>query len=103
MSAAVPTPTERARKSHLTLLRALQEPGRQMALATAMGVSESTISRLKNEHAEAFCAMAAHLGFKLVPSEHRCVNPETFAAFELLFAKAMSLTSPGRLVFEDGD
>ncbi|MFT3720399.1 AsnC family protein [Pseudorhodoferax sp.] len=101
MSAAAPTPQERARKAHVTVLRALQEPGRQVALATALGVSESTVSRFKTEQLEQLCAFLAHLGMKIVPSTHRCIDPKTFDAFEVLFSKAMSMTTPARLIFED--
>ena len=103
MSASSPTVSERARKSHVTVLRALQEPGRQVALATAMGVSESTVSRIKTEQLEQFCNLVAHLGLKLVPAEYRCVDEKTFGAFQILWEKAMSQTSAAKLIFEDGD
>ena len=45
----------------------------------------------------------AHLGIKCVPSDYQCVDPKTFAAFEVLYEKAMSQTSPARLIFEDAD
>lgn len=101
MSAVSPTPAERARKTHLVVLRALQEPGRAVATATALAVSESTISRFKNEHLELFSQILTHLGLKVVPADHQCVDPKTFMAFEVLWDRAMSMTSPSRLIFED--
>lgn len=48
------------------VLQVLQEPGTQAAIALAMGVSESTVSRLKNEHLQTLCTLLVHCGFKLV-------------------------------------
>lgn len=103
MSASSPTPTERARKAHVTILRALQEPGRQVALATAMGISESTVSRFKSDQLEQLCTLLAHLGLKVVPTEYQCVDQKTFAAFQILWERAMSQTSAAKLIFEEAD
>lgn len=103
MTASSPTPAERARKAHVTILRALQEPGRQVALATAMGVSESTVSRFKSDHLEQLCAVISHLGLKVVPTEFQCVDQKTFAAFQILWERAMSQTSAAKLIFEDSE
>jgi hypothetical protein len=103
MSAVSPTPAERARKAHVTILRALQEPGRQVALATAMGISESTVSRFKTDQLEQLCTLISHLGLKVVPSEYQCVDQKTFAAFQILWERAMSQTSAAKLIFEDAD
>ena len=70
MNASSPTTTERARKSQSVILRAMQEPGRQTAAATCMGVSESTVSRMKSEQLEQFCLLLAHLGLKVVAVAH---------------------------------
>lgn len=87
MTAGCPTATERARKSHVAVLRALQEPGRQVAIATAMGVSESTVSRFKSEQLEQFCTVLAYAGLKVVPSEMQCFPTEKIQAL-LTLAKA---------------
>lgn len=83
--------------------RALAEPGRAAAVATAMGLSESTISRIKNERLDEVLLFLAHLGIKCVPSSFQCVDEKTFAAFQVLWEKAMSQTSAARLIFEDAD
>lgn len=75
MTAVSNTPPERARKAYLTVLQRLQEPGTATAVAAAMGVSESTVSRLKNEQMEVLCGMLAHLGLKVVPVEMQCFHP----------------------------
>jgi hypothetical protein len=84
-------------------LRALQEPGRASALATSMGLSESTVSRIKTERLEEALLFLAHLGLKTVPTEYQCVDPKTFAAFEVLWERAMSQTTPTKLIFEEAD
>lgn len=70
-----------------TVLQRLQEPGRQVAIASVMGVSESTVSRLKNEHLDTLCELLAHAGLKIVPVEVQCFPPDKISAL-LTFAKA---------------
>lgn len=69
------------------MLARLQEPGTQVALASDIGVSESTISRFKNEQLETFCSVIAHLGLKVVPAEMRCFSTDEIQAL-LVFSKA---------------
>lgn len=73
------TPPETARKGLHLALQALQEPARAGALAVAMGVSESTVSRIKNDQLDKVLLLLAHLGLKVVPTEFRCVDPATYA------------------------
>lgn len=87
MAPALPSVPERARKMTCTVLQRLQEPGRQVSIAAAMGVSESTVSRLKNEHLESLCELLAHAGLKIVPVEMKCFPAEKIDAL-LIFAKA---------------
>jgi hypothetical protein len=62
---------------HLALQN-LQRPGSAVSVAAAMGVSESTVSRLKNEHMESVLTMLAHLGLKVVPADFKCVDREAY-------------------------
>lgn len=82
-------PTERARKSEQTVLHALAAPGRAVAIATAMGCSEATISRLKNEHLEQFCRLLAHAGLKVVPVEMQCFPHDRVQALLTLAKERM--------------
>ncbi len=72
------------------VLQALAEPGRQVAIAAAMGVSESTVSRLKNEQLENFTLLCAHAGLKIVPVDHVCVDKHTYESVAHLATRAMS-------------
>ena len=74
------TPADRAKKGQTLILKAMAD-GTQAALAVAMGVSETTVNRLKADHLENMTLMLAHLGLKIVPSDYRCVNS---AAYEFL-------------------
>ena len=60
-------------------LQALQEPGKAASTAVAMGVSDSTISRIKTERLEEVLVFLAHLGLKVVPQEFKCVDPAAYA------------------------
>lgn len=44
-----------------------------------MGISDSTISRIKTERLEECVTLLAHLGLKVVPSDYKCVNPAAYA------------------------
>lgn len=72
------TPAERARKAVQLVLQRLKEPGTAVAAAAAMGVSEATISRLKNDHMEQVLTLLAHLGLKVVPFTFKCVDRESY-------------------------
>lgn len=95
MSELSPTATERARKGMQLALRALQEPGKAGALAIAMGISDSTVSRIKTERLEEVLLFLAHLGIKCVPSDFRCVSSETYqfltSAHQRVMARAPHL------------
>jgi hypothetical protein len=70
-----------------TVLQRLQEPGRAVSIAASLGISESTVSRLKNEHLETLCSILSHAGLKIVPVEMQCFPAAKIDAL-LTFAKA---------------
>lgn len=72
------TPIERAQLAQSLVLQRLAA-ATQTATAAAMGVSESTINRIKTERLEEVLTMMAHLGLKVVPFEFKCVDPEAYA------------------------
>ena len=90
MAAVLLSPTERARKNQSTVLQRLNVPGLAVSLASNLGVSESTISRMKNEHLEVLCALLAHAGLKIVSGTHACVDRESYEAMTLIATKAMA-------------
>lgn len=92
------TPPERARKTVQLVLQRLQEPGSGVAAAASMGVSESTVSRLKTERLEEVALFLAVLGLKVVPVEFKCVNPDAYAFLTSTHEKIMK-TAP-HLIWE---
>jgi len=74
---------------HSTILSKLQERGRQVAIASALGVSESTISRSKDDF-EQLCSILAHLGLKVVESDAVCVDPTMYRAVMHIMHRALS-------------
>lgn len=79
MPASLRTPSETARKGVSLALQRLQEAGKAGAVAAAMGLSDSTVSRLKTERMEEVIGFLAHLGLKVVPTEFKCVDAAAYA------------------------
>lgn len=89
------TPAETARKGVQRALQALQEPGKAGAVAALMGVSDSTVSRIKTERLEEVINLLAFLGLKVVCSESKCVDRSAYEfltkTHERVMAKAPHL------------
>lgn len=88
------TPTERARKSYSKVLQAMQDPGTQRNVAQVLGVSESTVSRIKSEKLEDAITLLCHLGFKVVPSDMKCYPEEYVTALHTMAKLQMQNESP---------
>lgn len=86
MAALSITPEERARKATSIVLQRLSPDGTQRNLAQAWGVSESTVSRLKDQ-IEPVMRLVTQLGLKVVPAEMKCYSPRELDAMFVL-AKA---------------
>lgn len=72
------TPGERSHLAQSLVLQRMAAAG-QNELAKLMGVSESTINRIKTERLEEVLLVLAHLGLKVVPAEFKCVDPDAYA------------------------
>jgi hypothetical protein len=81
------SPADRARKMEALFLQRLTEPGTAKTLSLSLGSNETTISRLKNDHAPMLFGMLAHLGLKLVPVELCCTNPDIVRGLEAQIAE----------------
>jgi hypothetical protein len=63
-------------KQGIALARKVFEtPGKAGAVATAMGVAESTISKLRSGPMDDVITALAHAGLRLVPSDHVYMHP----------------------------
>ncbi|OUM01649.1 helix-turn-helix domain-containing protein [Variovorax sp. JS1663] len=76
----------RAHKIQTSILQAVQRNSTQAAIAASMGISESTLSRFLNDHAERFAAVLAHAGLRVVGENMRCL-PTDYVDALLLMAK----------------
>lgn len=96
-------PAERARKIASLILCRAQRDATQVALAAAMGVSESTVSRmLAPDHLDKMALMLAHAGLKVVPIERICVDRQMFDAMSCIASRAMADEAVAqRLTWED--
>ncbi len=101
MDATVLPFSERARKNEQALLRAVASVG-QKTIAEALGVSEATVSRMKDGEFERFSRLAARCGLKLVPVEMKCYRPESIAAILTLAQERMDeIKTPDQLVWDE--
>jgi transcriptional regulator with XRE-family HTH domain len=97
-----------ARKSERIVLRQLAKVG-QLAVADAMGVSESTVSRMKDRdekggpsQIQKWCKALAAMGLKIVPSHYKCFDQKEIEALFVLAKGRMSkMESTQELVWED--
>ena len=78
MTEASLTTQEKARKAHAKVLQAMQTPGKGGAVAVTLGVSDSTVSRMKTEHLEGALQLIYALGFKVVQGDSKCIDPATY-------------------------
>jgi PP-loop superfamily ATP-utilizing enzyme len=69
MSEFSTSPLEKARKAQAPIFHVLKSDGKQGQIATALGVSDSTMSRLVNDHMEAVIAILYHAGFQVVSQD----------------------------------
>lgn len=90
MAEASMTPQEKTRKALARVLQAMQTPGKGGAIAVQMGVSDSTVSRIKSEQLEGCLALLYALGFKVVDGSAHCVDAETYAFLTRSHARVMA-------------
>lgn len=74
MTLNTPRP-ERARKNEQLILQRLASVG-QVTAAAAIGVDESTVSRMKEGKIQQFSELLAVLNLKVVPEGMRCFDPK---------------------------
>ena len=92
---------ERARRIETTVVGALQARGAR-PVADEIGVSESTVSRLKNEHLADFSRLLSACELKVVPVTARCYQPESIEAiFRLAKERMEQLKSSRELEWEE--
>ena len=92
---------ERVRRYQTLFLERLMSVGQQ-SVAKAIGVSEPTVTRLKADHLEHFCAVCAAIGVKLVPQEMACYRKESIASIlQLAKERLEQIEGPEELEFPE--
>lgn len=101
MGAPYLDPHERARKIAHALRSAVQGSS-QAAIAAAIGVSESTVSRLLADHVDNVAAIIAHVGMKTVPVDKVCVPAATWAEYQRVYRRVLANEQAAQsIVLED--
>lgn len=94
MSELSRTPAERARKAHSAVLRAMEDVGTARNVAQVLGVSETTVSRIKTDKLEDAVTLLYHLGFKVVPSDMKCFPTDYVQALHTMARMHMEKSTP---------
>lgn len=79
----LPEYLDRARRNERLVIARVEKIGGDET-ARRMGVSDSTVSRLKNGERAQWCGFLAALGLKVVPVEKQCYSPEYMQALRTL-------------------
>jgi len=92
---------ERARKNEMAILRGLAQAG-QRRVAECMGVSETTVSRMKEAEIGRVGRLLAACGLKAVPVTMRCYRPESIQALLTLAQERLAqIETPEQLVWDE--
>lgn len=95
-------PHEAARRTEALVIQAFARRGHQ-SIADEIGVSEATVSRLKNEHLHNFVLALRAAGLKVVPQDMRCYPEDQIEAiFKLAQAHMRQMESSRELAWEEG-
>jgi hypothetical protein len=94
---AVTLADARARDCLAIVLQALAEQGTAAKLASAAGVSESTVSRWKTERLEESVQLLSHLGFRVISADDKVLDPKAYDFLVSAVIKAMQ-TAPGLIL-----
>lgn len=101
MGAPYLDPHERARKIAHALRSAVQGSS-QAAIAAAIGVSESTVSRLLADHLDNVAAIIAHSGKKVVDAGMVCVPAATWEEYRRVYRRVLqNEQAAAQIVLED--
>jgi len=74
-----------------------------VALAATLGVSESTVSRMKTEQLENLLAFLYALGFKVVPQGKVCVDADELRMLRQTYARAVQCEQVAAQLFGTAD
>lgn len=102
MAESCPLGDARTRKTFSVILHALASVG-QARVATAIGKSEATVSRMKDGDLQTLAALLTAIGLKPVPVENVCYRPEHLAHLQYFAAIGMKHAGQEDALFEDAE
>lgn len=85
-----------ARRNHTTILRSLAAVSQAKA-AELLGVSESKVSRFKDNGLEEVAALLAAAGLKVVDIDMQCFDPEYVRALRVMAGVGLKQPEPHAL------
>ena len=97
------SPLEKSRKALSRVLQAVGIPGKGGALAVAMGVSDSTVSRIKTDQLEGALTMLYHLGFKVVDADRICVKQDELQMLRRTYCRVVENEKVAASLFGDDE
>jgi hypothetical protein len=100
MAEFLPTPIEKARKANSIVLQVLKSNGKQGQVATSLGISDSSMSRLVNDHMEQVIAVLYQAGFKCVTQGKVCVDKDALDFMRRITTRVMSNEVQAKELFE---
>ena len=77
----------------------MKPAGTGVSLAMAIGKSEASISRIKNEQLEDVMLLVSHLGFKLVSNDRVCIQKDELNMLRQTYARAVQNEQTAALLF----
>ena len=94
------SPLEKARKALAPVLQLLKKDGKQGQIATSMGVSDSSMSRLVNDHLDDVIVVLYHAGFKVVSQDMRCYPAQDVEAWFAAYKRQVQHAETAEQLFE---
>jgi tRNA(Phe) wybutosine-synthesizing methylase Tyw3 len=82
----------KARKAHSRVLQVMQKAGKGGELANLLGVSDSTVSRMKTEQLEINIALIYGLGFKVVSEGEVTVDRDELCVLRRFYSRVTQST-----------
>jgi hypothetical protein len=93
MNTVSPLLDARSRKTFSILLQSIARVG-QIRVATALGVSEATVSRMVSNDFERIALALTAMGLKPVPVDAKCYTPEHITSLQYFAKRGMGGQEP---------
>jgi hypothetical protein len=94
VSAAPPTVTDLQQRNLSAILKALAEIS-QVRVAERMGLSGTTVSRMKDEELERFALLLAACNLVVQPRSYQAIDPEKLRALKVLARDSLEQETRG--------